>query len=392
MEADIREKLVAFTERHAAEQLQFLIDLSRQNSYTYNKAGTDRLAELILSKIGGLFPSHRVAEQAEVGNHHVLSSAAGRKSICVLGHMDTVFPPEHPFRDCRLEGDRLHGPGTGDMKAGLATIVYAILALKEAGLFEAIPLTIVLGGDEEVGSVTSRPVYEAERGNALACLVIEGAGPAGEIVVSRNGKAGIRVECHGQDRHVGSGTHEKSSAVLELAHKTIALETLNSTLPGVSLNVGKIEGGLGPATIPAQASAMLDVRWVEQAHRDALIESIAAVVSTVEQPGCRSEFTILNERPAMPENEATRRLAELVQQAGAELGQTIGLEHRRGTSDANFFGAFGVPTVDGVGPICKGYHTPEEFVFVPSIKERTALLATALVSIGRHLPGMASRP
>ncbi|KPJ96104.1 MAG: hypothetical protein AMS18_01570, partial [Gemmatimonas sp. SG8_17] len=189
MEADIREKLVAFTERHAAEQLQFLIDLSRQNSYTYNKAGTDRLAELILSKIGGLFPSHRVAEQAEVGNHHVLSSAAGRKSICVLGHMDTVFPPEHPFRDCRLEGDRLHGPGTGDMKAGLATIVYAILALKEAGLFEAIPLTIVLGGDEEVGSVTSRPVYEAERGNALACLVIEGAGPAGEIVVSRNGKA-----------------------------------------------------------------------------------------------------------------------------------------------------------------------------------------------------------
>jgi glutamate carboxypeptidase len=387
VEAQTREQLVAFAEQHAAEQLQFLIDLSRQNSYTYNKAGTDRVADLILQKIGDLFPSHRIAEQTNVGDHHVLSNSADAKSICVLGHMDTVFPPDHPFRDCWLEEDRLHGPGTGDMKAGLATIVYAVLALKEAGVLDTIPLTIMLGGDEEVGSITSRPVYESERGNALACLVIEGAGLAGEIVVSRNGKMGVRLECHGQDRHVGSGTHEKSSAVLELAHKTIALEALNGTLPGVSLNVGKIEGGLGPATIPAHANALLDVRWVEQAHRDVLVEKIGAVVSTADRPGCRSEFTILNERAAMPEIGTTRQLAGLVQRAGAALGQTIGLEHRRGTSDANFFGSFGVPTVDGIGPICKGYHTPEEFVFVSSIKQRTALLATALVSIGLHFAG-----
>ncbi len=72
---------------------------------------------------------------------------------------------------------------------------------------------------------------------------------------------------------------------------------------------------------------------------------------------------------------------------GAELGQTFAREHRRGTSDANFFGSFGVPTVDGLGPVCKDYHTPEEFVFVSSIKERSALLAMAVVSKGRHFAG-----
>lgn len=384
VEAQTRDTLVAFTERHAAEQLQFLIDLSSQNSFTYNKVGTDKVAAMILDRIGGLFASHRIAEQMQVGNHHVLSNAAAAKSICVLGHMDTVFPPDHPFRDCWVEEDRLHGPGTGDMKAGLATIVYAVLALEEAGLLDSIPLTIILGGDEEVGSITSRAVYEAERRNALACLVVEGAGLAGEIVVSRNGKMGARLDCHGQDRHVGSGTHEKSSAVLELAHKTIAVEALNGSLPGVSLNVGKIEGGLGPATIPARASALLDVRWVEQAHRDLLVERLESIASAAEQPGCRTEFAILNERAAMPETGGNRRLAKLVQQAGAELGQTIGQEHRRGTSDANLFGAFGVPTVDGIGPVCKGYHTSQEFVFVSSVRKRTALLAAALVAVARH--------
>lgn len=384
----VRDTLLDFTEARAAEQLSFLIDLSNQNSYTYNKHGTDRVAEKILGKIGDLFPTHVVSEQTGCGNHHCLSNTSGSKSIHVLGHMDTVFPPDHAFRECRLDGDLLRGPGCGDMKAGLVSIVYAVLALKEAGVLDTIPLTVVLGGDEEVGSVTSRPIHEAARENALCCLVVEGAGQEGEVVVSRNGKLGARLDCYGQDRHIGSGTHEKSSAILELAHKTIALEALNGSLPGTSLNVGKIEGGLGPATVAARASAQLDVRWREQEHRDPMMEKIGALVSAEDLDGCRSEFTILNERPAMPACEENQQLAELVQRAGAELGQSVGQEHRRGTSDANFYGSFGVPTVDGIGPICQGYHTAEEYVVISSIKQRTALLANALVVLGDHYGGV----
>lgn len=383
----VLDTLIEFTQAAAAEQLSFLIELSNQNSYTYNKHGTDSVAELLLGKFDHLFSTHRVFEQADCGNHHLLSNAAGEKSIHLLGHMDTVFPPDHEFRECCVDGDLLRGPGCGDMKAGLATIVYAVLALHEADVLRTIPLTVVLGSDEEAGSVTSRPVHEAARENALCCLVVEGGGQNGEVVVSRNGKMGARLDCHGRDRHVGAGNHEKSSAILELAHKTIALEGLNGCLPGVSLNVGKVKGGLGPATVAAAASAQLDVRWREQEHRDRLIEEIGALVSAEDLVGCWSELTTLNERPAMSANEENRQLAAIVQRAGEALGQSFGQEHRGGTSDANFYGSNGVPTLDGLGPVCNGYHTPGEYVEIPSIKQRTALLAYALTVISSQHDG-----
>jgi glutamate carboxypeptidase len=380
-DSDTGRNTVDFIRRHAQEQLQFVIDLSHQNSYSHNKAGTDRVAEMILDRIGGALPVHRVVEQGDVGDLHILGTVAEGKSIYLLGHMDTVFPPDHPFRTCRIEGDRLHGPGCGDMKAGLATIVYSLLALADAGALDRIPLKVVLAGDEEIGAITSRSVYEEEREKALAALVVEGAGAAGEIVVSRNGKIGARLDCYGKDQHVGAVHLQKASAVVELAHKAIRLEAINGVLPGARINVGKVEGGLGPATIPAQAHALIDVRWEDQGIRDELVEEVARVTGVHDLPGCRSELTILNERSAWPLTESTQRLADLIKGVSEDLGRPIGQEHRMGTSDSNFFGCAGVPTVDGLGPICEGYHTAEEFVYISSIPERTALVANSLLAI-----------
>ncbi len=364
-------------------QLQFVIDLVRQNSFSWNKAGTDRLAEMVLEKMDGLFPHHRVVDQAEVGNLHILSNRREGRTIYLLGHMDTVFPPDHPFRECRVEGDELHGPGAGDMKAGVATIVFACRALGEAGLLDDIPLTVIFSGDEEVGAVTSRAVFEEEREKALACLVVEGGGLNREIVVSRNGKIGARLECVGRDDHVGTVELEKASAVLELAHKTVALEGLNGALPGVRVNVGQVEGGLGPATVPARARGLLDVRWQDQRVRDELVARLKAEVRKEDVPGCRSGLTIVNERAAWPLTPGTRKLGDLVKRVGAELGYALEGQHRLGTSDSNFFGSAGVPTVDGLGPVCKGYHTPEELVYISSIGERTGLLTAVLAALGR---------
>lgn len=383
-----RSKLGRFVEAHAPEQLQFVIALSHQNSFSHNKAGTDRVAELIVDKLAGIFQEHRVVEQEAVGNLHLLSNAPEGPSIYLLGHMDTVFPPDHPFRECYIEGDELHGPGAGDMKAGLATIVYAVLALEESGVLDRIPLTVVLSGDEEIGAVTSRKVFEEERAKAVACLVVEGGGLNGEVVVSRNGKMGLRLDCRGENRHVGAVDLRKSSAILELAHKTIALEALNGEMPGIRVNVGKVEGGLGPATIPARASALVDVRWTEQSLRDPLIARIEAIAATQHLEGCNSQVTIMNERDAWPLAEGTQRLADLICQVGEDLGFPVGQEHRLGTSDSNFFGSAGIPTVDGLGPICKGYHTQDELVYISSIKDRTILLANALVAVaGAHASG-----
>jgi glutamate carboxypeptidase len=363
------------------EQLEFLITLCEQNSYSYNKQGADRVSALISEKLGGIFPIHRIVDQKEVGNLHILKTKKQGKSVYLLGHTDTVFPPDHPFQTCRREGDWLCGPGTADMKGGLAVMVYALKALKDACGDVILNIAMILGADEEIGSATSKMIYEQESKTALACLVGECAGKNGEIVISRNGKAGGRMETYGRDAHVGSVIQEKASAILELAQKVIAFESLNGIFPSVRVNVGRIEGGLGPGTIPAQASFLFDLRWQKEEHYPRLLERVQQITSLKENPLCSSRMTLLNYRPAMPTNAKTDKFVYQLSQVAMELGQEISVEHRHGTSDGNFFGADGVPTLDGFGPIGLNDHTPEERILISSLKARTSLLALFLLSL-----------
>jgi glutamate carboxypeptidase len=378
MTSNIRERITEFIQTKEKEQLDFLIRLCEVNSYTFNKEGVDQVCALVIDQLEGIFPFHRVVENSETGNHHILKTHKEGKAIFLLGHSDTVFPPDHVFQKCTVQGEWLSGPGTADMKGGLAVIVYALSALRQTGGLEDLHLALILGADEENGSVSSREIYEQERENASHCLVAECAGEKGEIVVSRNGKAGGRLHCSGRDRHVGSFEEERASAILEIAHKVIAFESLNSSIPGVRVNVGRIEGGLGSGTIPGSASFFFDLRWKEEEHFAPLLEKVKKIVSKSENPACSSRMEILNHRPAMPLTEKTEGLFPALKKTADGLGLGIGLEHRKGTSDANFFGAFSVPTLDGFGPIGIKDHTPEEGILVSSLKERTALLALFL--------------
>jgi len=378
----IKKGVLSFLDSHTEEQIQFVIDLCNQNSFTYNKKGVDSIGEMIFDQLNGILPIHQVIKQNEIGNIHLLKNTSSSKAIYLVGHMDTVFPPDHPFQKCQIQGDLLKGPGTGDMKGGLAVFVYALKAIKEVNLLDKLNLVFILNSDEEIGSTTSHSIFIEERKKAIACLVAECAGHNGEVVTSRNGKMGARIDCIGQDRHVGFGTHEKASAILELAHKIVSLESLNASLPGISLNIGKIEGGLGPCTIPGYASCLLDIRWVEEEHQEILLNKICTEIAHSSQPGCHSELKILNSRPAMPLKKGTQELFQIIQQVSRHLTQKVNQEHRRGTSDANFFGAVGVPTLDGLGPIGEKDHTPEEFIKISSLKERSALLALFLIEYG----------
>jgi glutamate carboxypeptidase len=366
------------------EQLRFIIDLCNQNSYTFNKEGTDRVARMIFDRLDGLLPIHEVHEESKVGSHHVLRTRGEEGAIYLLGHMDTVFPPDHPFQACRFDNDHLRGPGTGDMKGGLAVLVYAIRALHHLGVLDQLNLVLILSGDEEIGSATSRAIFEKERSKAAACLVAECGGAAGEFVISRNGKMGLRVDCHGRDRHVGSGTRRKASAILEMAHRIVALESLNGALPGVNVNAGKVEGGLGPATVPAHASCLIDVRWRAAKHESILRRMIDEKLSTPSQSGCRTTYQVINSRPAMPAKDSAIEIYKILQITGQRIGLEVVKSHRRGSSDANFFGAAGIPTLDGFGPVCHHDHTENEWILLSSIVPRTTILTLLLIDLGRR--------
>jgi glutamate carboxypeptidase len=180
------------------------------------------------------------------------------------------------------------------------------------------------------------------------------------------------------------GNHEKSSAILEAARKIIDIEALNDIYPGVSLNIGKVSGGLGPATIAAEAEAYIDIRWEHEEHKDRLIENVESIVGQQALAGCHSEFEILNWRPSMPYTGRNQELIDIIQSAAGEIGQRVPTEHRRGSSDANHFGAAGVPTVDGLGPISQWDHTADEYISIPSLSDRTRLLASVLLRLGER--------
>lgn len=381
MAGNEKENILAFIDKEEEDQVDFLIELCNQNSFTFHKRGTDRVAALILEKLEGIFPVCRKIEQKETGDHYILKRNEKGKAIYLLGHIDTVFPPDHPFQSCRREGEWLNGPGAADMKGGLAVMVYALRTLAQAGSLEDMNIAMILGADEETGSSSSQKIYEQERRSAMMCLGGECAGEKGEIVVSRFGKAGGRLECEGRDQHVSAASQDKASAILEIAHKAIAFESLNGLYPGVFVNVGRIEGGLGPSTVPDRASFLFDLRWEKQEHSGPLFDRIHEIVSHSENPRCKCSMVLLNQRPAMPCSQKTKELFFNLKKTAGGLNQEILSENRRGTSDANYFGAAGVPTLDGFGPIGMMDHTSEERILVSSLKERTALLVFFLLDL-----------
>jgi glutamate carboxypeptidase len=381
MDDSLRERIRSYVEGHAAEQVEFTIRLCNQNSYTHNAAGSNLVAGMLCERLAGLLPHREVVQQREVGDHHIMRTRRASRGVYLLGHTDTVFPPDHAFQECTVNGQWLTGPGAGDMKGGLVVIAYALLALHDAGVLEGLDVTVILSAEEETGAVTSRRVYEKERVNATACLVTECAGPGGEVVVSRNGKAGLRLECFGEDEHVGRTSGDKRSAILEMSHKVVALEGLNGCLPGVTVNVGTIEGGLGPCTVPARASSLVDIRWPDEKDYETLLTKVRDIAGRSDCPGCQCSVAVLNHRPAMPMTEGSEALYRKMEKVADSLGITVAREHRRGTSDANFFGAAGVPTLDGLGPVCHDDHTAKERILIPSLAARTTLLALLLTEL-----------
>jgi glutamate carboxypeptidase len=180
---------------------------------------------------------------------------------------------------------------------------------------------------------------------------------------------------------VSSVSRDKTSAIVEMAHKVLALESLNASLPGVTVNVGRIEGGLGPCTVPAEASCLVDIRWQEERYYEIVLDRISGIAQVPACQGCTCDVTVLNHRPAMPATDETMALYGEVERLAGSIGIQVGGEHRRGTSDANFFGSTGIPTVDGLGPVCLDDHTSKERIYIPSLRTRSALLAVLLSEI-----------
>jgi glutamate carboxypeptidase len=305
--------------------------------------------------------------------------------VLVLGHADTVWPAgiaaEWPFR---RDGDRITGPGAGDMKTNVVMALHVIRALvRDRAVNGLSSMTVCVVPDEEIGSPGSRAWLEAESREADLCLTLEPCRPGGGMVIGRGAVGALYVTATGITAHCGSAREKGASALAALAAMVPRLEALGDLASGLHATVGILRGGDARQVVPGWAEMHVDLRAPNDAAAEKLLTEVRAIVST---PPAESRVTVTMRggftRPEFPTHAGTRALLALAEGFGAELGAPVLGVVSRGGSDGSFAARLGVPTLDGLGPITHETCSRREWVEVPSIMSRGAILAGLIEAAG----------
>ena len=310
-----------------------------------------------------------------------LEAQGSGRHVLMVGHMDTVFPDGTAVaRPFRIEGTTAYGPGVSDMKGGLLAGLYAMSCLRAVGFDDFARITYVCNPDEEIGSPMSGPLILDRAKEADVCFVLEGARENGDIVSSRKGVKDLRIVVTGRAAHAGVEPERGRSATLQAAHTTIDLHQLNGRWPGVTVNVGVIQGGTRPNIVCDRCELHVDVRApTAESFRDAL-EEVERVAGTTTVPDTSVEVKAMSGFPPMEKTEPTARLVERAKAIASELGFELNDAPTGGASDANPVAGMGIPTLDGLGPVGGTDHAPGEWLDLTSIAPRMALLAGLIAS------------
>ncbi|MDX1808845.1 MAG: M20/M25/M40 family metallo-hydrolase [Sulfurospirillaceae bacterium] len=376
-------ELKQYFSEHEDEFFMLFKKIIEINSYSYNKAGIDKVLDTIKSYLGTSF-DYQTIESDTYGNLLRASTPAVKTKntqIMLCGHMDTVFPQDAGFLDYTESDGIIKGPGVFDMKGGLLIGIMTLKFLEHKNLLKKIPVTFFFNSDEEIGSPFSKPYIETEAKRSAAAFVLEGAGHNGEIVTGRKGKIGASLECFGEAGHAAFKIAGKKSAILELAHKIIEIENINDTNTQISANVGKISGGVGPNTISDYAKATIDIRFTNSDDEKNIKQKLAEIDSMNFVDGVTSKLEITSGRGSMEESTLNLSFYEDLKNIIEGYNVKFGREFRGGVSDANAIANVNTPVLDGFGPIGADDHSRNEFIEKDSIIERFIILTVSLLRV-----------
>jgi glutamate carboxypeptidase len=305
------------------------------------------------------------------------AEADTRPGILVLAHLDTVHPvgtlQRNPFR---IEDDRVYGPGGYDMKAGACVALEALKAVQARG-GGALPVEIVFVPDEEIGSAASRPEIERFARSARCALVSEPARAGGRCVTARKGIGALRLRAWGCAAHAGLQHERGRNAIRELAHQVLALEAMTDYTRGVTVNVGRIEGGTAANVVPEQAALAGEFRMPSQAQAEELRARLLALQPRT--PDVRLDIEAWIKRPPYERTAASAALLAKAQRHAAAAGFVLEeAPMTGGASDGNFTAALGIPTLDGLGVAGDGAHAMHEHFLLSSLQPRLAFWTSLL--------------
>jgi glutamate carboxypeptidase len=345
------------------------------NSHTPNKKGVDAVGNVFKEWMEALGYETIRHPREMIGDHLLFRSpkSGKREKILLLGHLDTVFPPR-VFETWREDEMWVYGPGVCDMKGGNVVAVEALTSLRNIfGGIEDIDMLLV--SDEETGSDDSKALTsELAKGYDL-CFVFEAAGEHMEVVTGRKGIGTFEILIEGKAAHAGTSYAKGIDANLEAAMKLQKLVAMTDLEKGSTVNVGKMEGGIGANTISPHAKLLLELRYANHEEKKRLLQGLEAAVSTAFVDGSRSVLGGSIQRDVMEPNERQTRVIEAMERIS---GQKLPTESRGGVSDANIVAGSSVVTIDGFGPYGDGDHTPKERALKKSFDSRIDLMTKVL--------------
>lgn len=380
----------------AYPMLPLVEEWSAINSGTRNMAGLAIMADRLAAAFGTLpgtlslidpEPVERVGADGtpsplEHGRHLRLSvRPQAPVQMLFTGHMDTVYPIDHPFQAVtRIDDNRLGGPGVADMKGGLAVMLAALSAVEASPLAERFGYDVLINSDEETGSASSAALIARCASGKVAALTYEPALPDGTLAGARGGTGNFTIVVRGRSAHAGRNPEEGRNAIVAAARITVELSQLAAD--DITVNPARIDGG-GPNNVVPDL-AMLHVNFRPRALA-AIERTGPAMQAIAERIAAEHDVSVAVHgsfnRPPKPIDDGAARLFETVRAAGGDLGLTIGWRDTGGVCDGNNIAAAGVPVVDTMGVRGGAIHSPDEYMLIDSLAERAGLSALTILRI-----------
>ncbi len=396
---------VRASEERSVELLQQLVDI---NSGTMNFDGVRQVAEILRPRFEALGFEVRWIDGAAFGRAgHLVAQRAGRgRHVLLIGHLDTVFEPNHPFQRAeRSDAHTLRGPGTSDMKGGIVVALAALQALQQANALDALNITIVLHGDEENAGAPlalARQALIAAADEADIAIGLENAAddPA-TAVTARRGYTGWRIDVSARSAHssqifadsVGAGAIYELARILDRFYQSLRNEEYLTFNPGLIAGSTQLEYTNDPpqATISGkdniiapQAMATGDLRTISLEQRERVKERMTRIVAE-HLPHASASIHFSDGYPPMAPSAGNRKLLALYDTVSRDLGFGAVTEvnpRDAGAADISFAADRVEMAIDGLGLLGGGGHTPDEFADLRTFQPQAQRLAVLLYRLG----------
>jgi glutamate carboxypeptidase len=355
------------------------------DSGTANGPGIGQVSAIVtaqLQALGAQIETHPAAP-AQGSNIVATWRGSGKTNILMMAHMDTVFKDgfakDHPFR---VSGAHGYGPGIMDDKGGIVMALYALKILQQLHFQHYGRITLLLNTNEETGSAGSRALIQQLARENDVTLNLEPGRVADGLVIWRKGSGEVTLDIKGKAAHAGVAPELGRNALMEAAHQMLQLSKLGDPAKQTTINFTVLKTGEATNVIPDHVVAYADVRVAVPEEFDRIEKDLNRVAQDKLIPDTQVGISMTRGFPPMPKNAATDALAATAQRIYGELGKQLTLEGTGGAADASLSAAAGTPTLDALGIVGGGIHTPDEYAELDSIVPRLYLLSRLLMETG----------